>query len=123
MQPNVGDIAWVELGPVKGSEQDGRRPALFLSNITYHEASRRAVICPISSRARPWPFNVAILPGLKTSGFVLVDQVRTIDRPERMFEVIERAPDELLAEVRGRLAALLGFDAPSIIAPEAPSAT
>src|SRR6478609_4390572 len=124
MLPNVGDIAWVELGPVKGSEQDGRRPALFLSSTAYHEASRRAVICPISSRARPWPFNVAILAGLKTTGFVLVDQIRTIDRPARMFEIIEHAPDELLAEVRGRLGALLGFDMPpSIVAPNEPSVT
>jgi mRNA interferase MazF len=118
MIPDVGDIAWVELGPVKGSEQDGRRPVLFLSDATYHSASRRAVICPITTRARPWPFNVSIPSGLRTTGVVLVDQVRTIDRPERMFDLIERAPDDLLAEVRGRLAALLGFDAAaSIVGP------
>ena len=116
MLPDVGDIAWVELGPVKGSEQDSRRPALFLSDAAYHAASRRAVICPITSKARPWPFNVEIPSGLQTTGVVLVDQVRTIDRPERMFAVIERVPDDFLAEVRGRLAALLGFDTIASIA-------
>lgn len=122
MIPDVGDIAWVELGPVKGSEQDGRRPALFLSYATYHAGSRRAVICPITSKARPWPFNVNVPRGLKTAGVVLVDQVRIIDRPERMFDLIERAPDDLLAEVRGRLAALLGFEAvPSISSPDEPN--
>jgi len=110
MLPDVGDIAWVELDPVKGAEQAGRRPALVLSDVIYHEASKRAVICPIASAARPWPFNVELPQGLKIAGVVLVDQVRTIDRAERMFDIIERAPKELLSEVRGKLAALLGFD-------------
>lgn len=116
MRPEPGDIAWVELDPVKGSEQVGRRPALIVSERIYHEASRRAVICPISRTERPWPFNVQLPSGLKTNGAVLVDQVRTIDRAERMFEIIERAPAAVMAEVRGRLAALLGFDIVSSIA-------
>lgn len=116
MLPEPGDIAWVELDPVKGSEQVGRRPALIVSERIYHEASRRAVICPISRTERPWPFNVQLPSGLKTNGAVLVDQVRTIDRAERMFEIIERAPAAVMAEVRGRLAALLGFDIVSSIA-------
>lgn len=110
MLPDVGDIVWVELDPVKGTEQAGRRPALVLSDFIYHEGSTRAVICPITSNARPWPFNVSLPSGLQTTGVVLVDQVRTIDRSERMFDIIERAPQILLSEVRGRLAALLGFD-------------
>jgi mRNA interferase MazF len=110
MLPRAGDIAWVELGPVRDTEQDGRRPALLLSDSGYHEVSRRAVICPISSTERPWPFNVPLPSGLATTGVVLVDQVRTIDRPTRMFDVIERVPDEVLSEVRERIAALIGCD-------------
>ena len=110
MLPDIGDIAWVDLDPVKGSEQAGRRPALVLSNVIYHDASRRAVICPIMSNVRPWPFNVQLPTGLNTIGVVLVDQVRTIDRTERMFDIIEHVPEEVLVEVRGKLAALLGLD-------------
>jgi mRNA interferase MazF len=110
MLPDVGDIAWVELDPVKGSEQAARRPALIVSDLIYHEASKRAVICPISRSDRPWPFNVSLPPGMKTRGAVLVDQIRTIERAERMFDIIERAPIELMSDVRGKLAALLGFD-------------
>jgi mRNA interferase MazF len=113
MQPEAGDIAWVELGPVKGSEQDGRRPALVLTGAAYHEVSRRAVICPISSTERRWPFHVPLPAGLATEGVVLVDQVRMIDRSERIFEIIEHAPDQLLRDVRMRLAALVGIDAVS----------
>lgn len=110
MALDAGDIAWVELGPVMGSEQDGRRPALIVSDSAYHEISRRAVVCPISKTERQWPFHVLLPVGLITSGVVLIDQIRTIDRPSRMFDVVERVPQVVLANVRDRLAALLGFD-------------
>jgi mRNA interferase MazF len=110
MLPDVGDIAWIDFDPVKGTEQQGRRPGLILTSLDYHRRSPRAVVCPITSKERPWTFNVPLPPGLKTRGAVLVDQIRTIDRALRVFEVIERAPTELLSEVRGRLAALLQFD-------------
>jgi mRNA interferase MazF len=116
MLPDAGDIAWVELDSALGTEQAGRRPALVLSAVIFHEGSKRAVVCPITSTTRPWPFNVPIPHGMKISGVVLVDQVRAIDRSERLFDVIERAPDALIAEVRGRLAALLGIDVVSSIA-------
>jgi hypothetical protein len=74
------------------------------------------IVCPITSGKRPWPFNVSLPSGLKTVGVVLVDQIRAIERADRMFAVIERVPAELLSEVRGRLAALLEFDVVSILA-------
>jgi mRNA interferase MazF len=108
--PNVGDIAWVDLDPIKGTEQAGRRPALVLTPRSYHEKSGRSVICPITSKAGFWPWNVQLPIGLQTEGVVLVDQIRTIDRGQRMFGVIETAPDDVIAEVLGRLASLLGIN-------------
>ncbi|EJW12563.1 Programmed cell death toxin MazF [Rhodovulum sp. PH10] len=119
MLPESGDIAWVEFDPVLGTEQAGRRPALVLSDRAYHEVSRRSVVCPITSRAKPWSFNVLLPEGLKITGVVLVDQVRSIDREHRMFGVIDRAPDRVLQDVRGVLVALLGLEAVST-APGAP---
>jgi len=110
MLPDVGDIAWVDFDPVRGTEQAGRRPGLVLTPRSYHEQSRRAVVCPITSNARAWPFNVNLPEGLRTEGVVLVDQFRVIDRTQRMFAIVERVPDELLVEVRAKLAALLGVD-------------
>jgi len=110
MLPDIGDIAWIEFDLAQGIEQQGRRPALVLTGRDYHQRSPRTVVCPITSKERPWPFSVLLPAGLKTRGAVLVDQVRTIDRTGRMFEIIERAPSDLLSEVRGRLAALLQFD-------------
>jgi mRNA interferase MazF len=106
----VGDIVWVEFDPVLGSEQGQRRPALVLTDQSYHQRSPRAIVCPISSAPRPWPFNVSLPEGLKTKGAVLVDQVRTIHRAGRMFRTIERAPREVVTAVRGNLALLVGID-------------
>jgi mRNA interferase MazF len=110
MLPEAGDIAWIDFDPVKGTEQSGRRPGLILTSLGYHQRSRRSIVCPISSTERLWAFNVQLPAGLKTHGAVLVDQIRVIERSERMFDIIERAPMEVLFDVRGRLAALLGFD-------------
>ena len=107
MLPDAGDIAWVDFDPIKGTEQGGRRPAVVLSARIYHEQSKRALVCPVTSNARPWPFNVVLPAGLKTSGVVLIDQIRTIERSERMFSIIERVPDDVLLDIRARLAALL----------------
>jgi mRNA interferase MazF len=110
MPLEAGDIAWVEFDPVRGTEQAGRRPAMILTSSGYHQRSGRAVVCPISSAQGNWSFNVALPEGMKTFGSVLVDQVRTIERSERLFDVIERASPAVVADVRGRLAALLGLE-------------
>ena len=110
MLPEAGDIAWVEFDPALGTEQAGRRPALVLTSRLYHERSRRALVCPITRNLSPWPFNVPLRAGMQTNGAILLDQVRAIDRSVRMFDIIERVPDDILAEVKRKLAALLDID-------------
>ncbi len=108
--PDVGDIAWVDLDDARGTEQVGRRPALILTSRGFHEMSRRMIICPITSNRRDWPTNVHLPGGLKIAGTVLVDQIRSIDRAERMFNIVERVPHDVMLAVHLKLAALLGFD-------------
>ncbi|HEX2136682.1 MAG TPA: type II toxin-antitoxin system PemK/MazF family toxin [Microvirga sp.] len=107
--PSAGDIAWAELDPAHGTEQGGRRPVLVLTHRAYHERSRRALICPITSRVREWPFHVLLPDGLRIGGMILVDQVRMIDRSARPFRLIGSVPEATLAEVRARLAVLMGI--------------
>ncbi len=114
--PDAGDIAWVDLDDARGTEQAGRRPALVLTSKEFHETSRRSVICPITSKIRNWPTNVVLPRGLQTVGEIMIDQVRSIDRAERMFETIEKAPDQILHDVRGKLAVMVGIDVDTIFA-------
>lgn len=106
----AGDIVWAEFDPALGTEQAGRRPALVVTRAIYHEGCGRALVCPISRTQREWPFEVSLREGMKTAGVVLVDQVRIVDRAARIFGIVEAAPAEVLAEVRGKLAALIGID-------------
>ena len=110
--PDAGDVAWVEFDPIRGSEQAGRRPALVLTPRIYHERSRRALVCPITHRVRGWPSEVKLPEGLETKGVVLVDQLRSIDRTQRMFGIVETVPASVLELVRLKLAALVGIDIP-----------
>lgn len=106
---DVGDIAWADLDPVRGTEQGERRPALILTPRLYNERSGRAVICPITSIGS-WPFNIPLPTGLKTRGVVLVDQIRAVHGKSRVFRRIESVPLQVMLDVRIMLCDLLGID-------------
>jgi len=107
--PDRGDLVWMLFSPHAGREQAGRRPGIVLSPRLFHEFSRLAIVCPITSRERGWRTEVKLPPGLPVSGVVLVDNVRSMDREARKLEIIGRAPESVLDEIKIRLAPLLGF--------------
>jgi mRNA interferase MazF len=106
----AGDLVWVELDPVRGREQSGRRPAVVITPAAYHNVSRIALVCPITSNLGPWPFKVFLPDGLEVGGAVLVDQVRAIDRSQRIYgrAGTGRVPDETLEKIRSILVAVIG---------------
>ena len=108
--PDAGDLVWIDFNPQSGHEQAGRRPALVLSPAGHHDKTALAVVCPITSNTAPYPFKVMLPEGLAVSGAVLSDQVKSIDRAARQLTVAGRAPRAVMAEVQGKIAALLGID-------------
>ena len=107
--PERGALVWVDFTPPSGPEQAGHRSALVISPQIYHERSSLAVICPITSNTRPWPWKVLLPEGLAVSGAVVVDQVRAVDRGARRLRLAGMAPPTVIAEVQARLAALFGI--------------
>jgi mRNA interferase MazF len=108
--PDAGDLIWTDFNPRVGREQSGRRPALVLSPADFYRASEFAIVCPITSRVRPFGTSVVLPPGLPISGEVLTSHVRSIDtlaRPIRSAGMPVSAAT--LDEVRSKLAALLGI--------------
>lgn len=83
---------------------------MVLSPRAYHERSRIAVVCPITSNVNPWPWKVMLPAGLAVSGAILVDQVRSIDRFARSIRVAGKAPMAVVAEVQAKLGVLLGVE-------------
>ena len=107
--PEPGEVYWVDLDPVLGSEQAGRRPVIVLSDDSLHQFSSRILICPITSNPQPWPTKVEIPAGCVVRGFVLADQVRMVDRDFRKLRLIGRLPEAVTLRVRHRVAAYMNI--------------
>ena len=110
--PSRGDIVWISLSPQAGHEQAGRRPALVISPIQYNRKVGLAVLCPITSQVKGYPFEVLIPFGLRIKGAILSDQVKNLDWRERKAKLICRLPKEAMHEVMEKLHALLSIDEP-----------
>lgn len=108
--PQRGDIVWLSFQPQTGRDQTGRRPALVLSPAAYNAKVGLGLFCPITSRVKGYPFEVAIPPGLAVSGVVLADQVRSLDWRARRAEPAGRLPTLHILEVLGKLDTLLSED-------------
>jgi mRNA interferase MazF len=105
--PDRGDIVWVTFNPQAGHEQAGRRPALVLSPVAYNAKVGLAILCPITSQIKAYPFEVLIPAGLKISGAILSDQVKSLDWRIRQAELICQLPAPVIDEVLQRLNTLL----------------
>lgn len=105
--PDRGDFVWLTFDPQAGREQAGRRPALVLSPKTYNQKTSLALMCPVTSQVKGYPFETPIPAGSKIAGVVLSDHVKNLDWRARKASYADRAPQAVLAEVRGKLASLL----------------
>ena len=106
--PRRGDIVWVSFNPQAGHEQAGQRPALVLSPEVYNRKVGLALLCPVTSHGKSYPFEVALPAGLKASGVVLADQVKSLDWRIRKVKFVCVVPDSILLEVLGKLSVLAG---------------
>lgn len=107
--PDRGYLAWINFNPRVGREQSGNRPAVILSPYGYHAKTPYMIVCPITSNLTPYPFKVELPAGLPISGAVLVDQVKSVDRLARGCDIVGIVPEPVMADIRGRLASLLGM--------------
>ena len=106
--PNQGDLVWLESDPQSGHEQNGRRPALVLSPASYNQKVGLMLCCPITTKAKGYPFEVEVKTK-EVTGVVLSDQVKSLDWRARNTQSAGVVSAEVLAEVRGKLSALLGI--------------
>jgi len=105
--PRKGDFVAVTFDPQSGHEQCGRRPALVVSNDLFNKHTGLCIACPITNTRRDYPFHVSIPSGQNVTGFVMVEQVKSIDFRSRQAERIGKAPAPVLQEVLSILDACL----------------
>lgn len=104
--PEAGDIVWLDFDAQAGREQARRRPALVLTDLAYNRASGLAVVCPLTSRRKPYAFALPVVFD-KVEGAVLVDHLKSVDLEARSVKFHSRADPALLNRVRGYIGVLL----------------
>ena len=105
--PRRGDLIWLSFTPQTEREQAGRRPALVLSPEAYNRKTGLALICPVTSKVKGYPFEVPISTSAGVQGVVLADQLRSLDWRARRAEWIEQAQPKVVERVLKLLATLL----------------
>lgn len=109
-QPRAGEIWNAVLGPIRGSEQDGLRPVLVISNDWFNEYNARmVVIAPITRTHRGIRYQVEVGAGeggLPADSTVMSDQMRSIDRI-RLKKKLGTVSDSILVDVRKRVVAII----------------
>jgi mRNA interferase MazF len=107
--PDRGDFVWIDFDPQVGHEQSGRRPALVISPLPYNRRTGLALFCPVTSRVKGFPWEVAIPAGMRVTGVVLADQVKNLAWRERRTEFVETAGPDVVDEAIEKLSILVLF--------------
>lgn len=97
--PSQGDIITITFDPQSGHEQKGRHPALVVSKDLFNRSTGLAIVCPLTNTDRKFPFHVPVPENINLTGFVMVEQVKSVDFHTRRAKLIEHASDELIAKV------------------------
>lgn len=105
--PDRGDVVWITLSPQAGHEQSGRRPAVVVSPAAYNGRVGLALLCPITSQVKGYPFEVPLPPDAPVSGVMLADQVKSLDWRARRAELICTLPPATTDDIRRKLGTLL----------------
>ena len=106
--PRKGDFIAVSFDPQSGHEQKGRRQALVVSNDLFYKHTGLAMVCPLTNTDRRFPFHVAVADDTNVRGFVMVEQIKSVDFRARKARRIGRASGVVLDQVLSILEACLG---------------
>lgn len=97
--PKQGDLVALDFDLQAGHEQKGRRPALVVSKEAFNKGTGMAICCPITNTDRRMPFHVPIAGRTSLTGFVMCEQVKSLDFRSRGMKLIEQAPRDVLEDV------------------------
>lgn len=96
-----GEVYLIQLDPTRGSEIRKTRPCLIVSPDELNGHLRTVIVAPMTTGGRAYPWRVRCrFQG--RSGFVVVDQLRTVDA-ERLVKRLGRVSPSILESVLGVL--------------------
>jgi len=106
--PQRGDLVWLTFDPQAGHEQSGRRPAFVVSPESYNRKTGLFLACPVTSKAKGYPFEVPLPPGLPLQGVILTDQIKSLDWKARRAKFACAGPEDVTDAVTSLLLPLIG---------------
>ena len=91
-------VVLVNLDPTVGSEMKKTRPCVIISPDEMNRYLQTIVIAPVTSSSKPYPTRVEI-KHQKTKGWVVLDQIRTIDRI-RIVKILDHLNEKEINKVK-----------------------
>ena len=108
--PQQGDLVIVSFDPQSGHEQKGRRPAIVVSHKLFNKHTGLAMVCPVTNTNTQHPFHVTLLNQTSIQGYVMVEQIKSVDYSSRKVKFIEKASQAVLHDVLAILDACIYQD-------------
>jgi len=105
--PKKGDFVLLTFDPQSGHEQRGRRPARVVSNTLFNRHTGLTMVCPITNTSRNIPFHVEVPDESSLTGYIMVEQFKSIDYASRKAKFVEKASQSVVNEVLSILDACL----------------
>lgn len=104
-----GDVFWVTLDPVQGSEMARTRPCVVVSLTELNAVRRTVVIVPLTSTTTPanWPLLIE-LPTFTPQTRARIEQIRVVDK-SRLRSRIHALDNDALASIEAAMALVLGI--------------
>ncbi len=91
-------IVLVNLDPTIGSEMKKTRPCVIISPNEMNRYLQTIVIAPMTSSSKPYPTRIAIRHKI-TKGWIVLDQIRTVDR-QRIVKIVDNLADKEILLVK-----------------------
>ncbi len=98
MEISQYQIVLVNLDPTIGSEMKKTRPCVVISPDEMNKYLHTIVIAPMTSSSKAYPTRVGVKHN-KTKGWVVLDQIRTIDR-KRVVKKFEFLTEKEIMKVK-----------------------
>ena len=92
--PKQKDIVFLDFTPTKGHEQDSYRPAIVISNRTFNNNTKMAILCPITTNNKKFPTHYLLKKTKKIKGSVLCEHIRSIDYETRHLKYVDTVDDD-----------------------------
>jgi mRNA interferase MazF len=106
--PDRSDFVILDFDPQAGHEQMKRRSALVLSPVDFNRIIGWAFVAPVTTKPRGHAFEIALPPGSKVKGAVMVHHLKSLDWRARRARVAGKAPAAVVEEAVDIVSEILG---------------